>query len=112
MQKFIDKTIKPVLIIGGLGTAAAGMNAYTLTDRGTWLKFANKGELELLAAGDERLFNQYGVILVNPAKFSHIKAAEGQAFIDWITGVEGQQAIADFGINGQQAFFPNANPGS
>lgn len=87
---------------------AAGMGAYALTDRGTWISFKNRGSLELLVEGDERLFNSYGVILVNPARHPTVKANEGQAFIDWLTGPEGQEAIRSFKINGQQLFFPNA----
>jgi tungstate transport system substrate-binding protein len=83
--------------------------AYTLTDRATWLAFENKGPLEVVVEGDPKLFNQYGVILVNPQKHAHVKAAEGQAFIDWLISPEGQQAIADYTIDGQQLFFPNAN---
>ncbi|MBP2298209.1 substrate-binding domain-containing protein [Azospirillum picis] len=95
-----------------LNTAAA-MNGYTLTDRGTWLNFKNRGPLTILVEGDKRLFNQYGVMLVNPAKFSHVKATDGQAFVDWLVSAEGQQAIADYKINGEQLFFPNANePGA
>ena len=91
-----------------LNTAAA-MNGYTLTDRGTWLNFKNRGPLTVLVEGDKRLFNQYGVMLVNPAKFPHVKAADGQAFVDWLVSAEGQKAIADYTINGEQLFFPNAN---
>jgi len=95
-----------------LNTAAA-MNGYTLTDRGTWLNFKNRGPLTVLVEGDKRLFNQYGVMLVNPAKFPHVKAADGQAFVDWLVSAEGQKAIADYTINGEQLFFPNANePGA
>ena len=95
-----------------LNTAAA-MNGYTLTDRGTWLNFKNRGPLTILVEGDKRLFNQYGVMLVNPAKFPHVKAADGQAFVDWMVSAEGQKAIADYTINGEQLFFPNANePGA
>lgn len=99
----------------GMGTTlntAVGKQAYTLTDRGTWLSFANKGDFEVLVEGDGRLFNQYGVILVNPKKHANVKAKEGQAFVDWITGREGQQAIASYKIDGEQMFFPNAKPGS
>ena len=99
----------------GMGTTlntAIGKQAYTLTDRGTWLSFANKGDFEVLVEGDGRLFNQYGVILVNPNKHANVKAKEGQAFVDWITGREGQQAIASHKIDGEQLFFPNAKPGS
>lgn len=90
-----------------LNTAAA-MNAYTLADRGTWLSFQNRGELEVLVEGDRRLFNQYGVILVNPEKHPHVKAELGQKFVDWLISPEGQAAIASYKINGQQLFFPNA----
>jgi tungstate transport system substrate-binding protein len=86
---------------------AVGIGAYALADRGTWLAFKNKGDLEILVEGDKQLFNQYGVMLVNPDKFPHVKAADGQAFIDWLISPEGQQAIADFKIEGQQLFFPN-----
>ncbi len=95
----------------GMGPAlntASASNAYVLADRGTWLSFKNRGELAVLVAGDRRLFNQYGVILVNPARHPHVKAAEGQAFIDWLVSSEGQKAIADYRIGGEQLFFPNA----
>jgi tungstate transport system substrate-binding protein len=91
-----------------LNTAAA-MNAYTLSDRATWSKFANKQHLALLVEGDKRLFNQYGVILVNPKKRPNVKAADGQAFIDWLISPEGQAAIAGYKIGGAQAFFPDHN---
>ena len=87
---------------------AAGMNAYTLTDRGTWLSFRNRGELVIVVEGDQRLFNQYGVMLVNPAKHPHIKKEQGQAFIDWVISSEGQKTIAEYKIGGEQLFFPNA----
>jgi tungstate transport system substrate-binding protein len=87
---------------------ASGMNAYALTDRGTWLSFKNRGELAILVEGDKRLFNQYGVMLTNPAKHAHVKKAEGMAFINWVTSAEGQKAIADYKIGGEQLFFPNA----
>ena len=87
---------------------ASGMNAYALTDRGTWLSFKNRGNLVVSVEGDKRLFNQYGVILVNPAKHPHVKKDMGQAFIDWIVSREGQRAIAAYKINGEQLFFPNA----
>jgi tungstate transport system substrate-binding protein len=87
---------------------AAGMNAYALTDRGTWLSFKNRGDLVISVEGDQRLFNQYGVILVNPAKYPHVKKELGQAFIDWIVSPEGQAAIAGYKIGGEQLFFPNA----
>ena len=90
---------------------AAGMDAYALTDRGTWLSFQNPQNLEIVVEGDPRLFNQYGIILVNPEKHPHVKAELGQTFIDWVLSDEGQQAIADFKIGGQQAFFPNAHSG-
>jgi tungstate transport system substrate-binding protein len=87
---------------------AAGMNAYALTDRGTWLSFKNRGDLVISVEGDQRLFNQYGIILVNPAKHAHVKKDMGQAFIDWVVSADGQKAIADYKINGEQLFFPNA----
>lgn len=87
---------------------ASQMNAYALTDRGTWLSFENPGELKVLFEGDEVLFNPYGVILVNPERHPHVKAEAGQAFIDWLVSPEGQEAIADHKIDGQQLFFPNA----
>jgi tungstate transport system substrate-binding protein len=100
----------------GMGAAlntALAANAYVLADRGTWLSFKNRGDLDILLAGDKRLFNQYGVILVNPAKHSHVKQELGQAFIDWLVSPEGQKAIADYKIEGQQLFFPNATvPGA
>jgi tungstate transport system substrate-binding protein len=87
---------------------ASGMNAYALTDRGTWLSFKNRGELSILVEGDRRLFNQYGVMLVNPEKHPHVKKSEGMAFINWVTSSEGQKTIADYKIDGEQLFFPNA----
>jgi tungstate transport system substrate-binding protein len=87
---------------------AAGMNAYALADRGTWLSFKNRGELTIMVQGDRRLFNQYGVMLVNPARHPHVKKDLGQAFIDWLVSAEGQEAIAAFRIGGEQLFFPNA----
>ena len=87
---------------------ASGMNAYALTDRGTWLSFKNRGELVAAVEGDQRLFNQYGVMLVNPAKHPHVKKDLGQAFVDWIISPEGQAAIAAYKIGGEQLFFPNA----
>jgi tungstate transport system substrate-binding protein len=95
----------------GMGPAlntAASMNAYILADRGTWLNFKNRGELGIVVEGDTRLFNQYGVILVNPAKHAHVKQADGQKFIDWVVSPEGQKTIADYKIGGEQLFFPNA----
>jgi len=100
----------------GMGAAlntASAANAYVLADRGTWLSFKNRGDLDILVAGDKRLFNQYGVMLVNPEKHPHVKKALGQAFIDWLVSPEGQKAITDYKINGQELFFPNANaPGA
>jgi tungstate transport system substrate-binding protein len=87
---------------------ASGMDAYALADRGTWLSFMNRGDLVVLVEGDRKLFNQYGVMLVNPAKHPHVKAHMGQAFIDWLLSPAGQRAIADYRIQGQQLFFPNA----
>ncbi len=87
---------------------ASGMNAYALTDRGTWLSFKNRGDLEILVQGDKRLFNQYGVMLVNPEKHSQVKKDAGTKFIDWLVSDRGQQAIADYKLNGEQLFFPNA----
>jgi tungstate transport system substrate-binding protein len=95
----------------GMGAAlntASSMNAYIMADRGTWLSFKNRGDLTVVVEGDNRLFNQYGVILVNPEKHAHVKKADGQAFIDWVVSAEGQQAIADYKIGGEQLFFPNA----
>jgi tungstate transport system substrate-binding protein len=94
--------------MGATLNAAAGMGAYTMSDRATWIAFENKGDLETLVEGDERLFNQYGVILVNPEKHPHVKAKAGQTFIDWLLGKEGQAAIAAYRLNGRQLFFPNA----
>ena len=95
----------------GMGPAlntAVGMNAYILSDRGTWLSFKNRGDLAVLVEGDRRLFNQYGIMLVNPAKHPSVKQELGQAFIDWIVAPEGQNAIASYKVNGEQLFFPNA----
>ena len=86
---------------------AAGMNAYAMTDRGTWLNFKNRGNLAIVVEGDKRLFNQYGVMLVNPAKHPHVKKELGATFIEWVTSPEGQKAIADYKIGGEQLFFPN-----
>jgi tungstate transport system substrate-binding protein len=96
----------------GMGPAlntASSMNAYLLADRGTWLAFKNRGELAILVEGDKRLFNQYGVILVNPEKHPNVKRADAQAFIDWVVSAEGQKAIAAYRIGDEQLFFPNAN---
>ncbi len=95
----------------GMGPAlntASSMNGYILADRGTWISFKNRGDLAILVEGDPRLFNQYGVILVNPEKHKHVKKEMGQAFIDWIVSPEGQKAIAGYKIGGEQLFFPNA----
>lgn len=96
----------------GMGAAlntSSAMNAYVLADRATWLNFRNRGELKIVVEGDKRLFNQYGIMLVNPAKHKHVKTEAGQKFIDWLTGPEGQKAIADYKIGGASLFFPNAN---
>ncbi len=95
----------------GMGPAlniAASTGAYVLADRGTWLNFKNRADLTILVEGDNRLFNQYGVMAVNPAKHPHVKLAEAQKFVDWVTGPTGQAAIAAYKINGEQLFFPNA----
>jgi tungstate transport system substrate-binding protein len=100
----------------GMGAAlntASAMDAYVLSDRGTWLSFKNRGDLDLAVEGDQRLFNQYGVMLVNPEKHPHVKKEWGQAFVDWLISPEGQKAIADYKIEGKQLFFPNADaPGA
>jgi tungstate transport system substrate-binding protein len=95
----------------GMGPAlnsASGMNAYILSDRGTWLSFKNRGDLTIVVEGDKRLFNQYGVMLVNPEKHPNVKKEWGQAFVDWVISPEGQKTIAEYKINGEQLFFPNA----
>jgi tungstate transport system substrate-binding protein len=95
----------------GMGPAlntASAMNGYILADRATWLSFKNRGDLTILAQGDPKLFNQYGVMLVNPAKYPSVKKAEGQAFIDWLISKNGQDVIASYQIGGEQLFFPNA----
>ncbi len=95
----------------GMGPAlniASSAGAYVLADRGTWLSFKNRGDLMVLVEGDKRLFNQYGVMLVNPAKHPHVKVAEGQKFIDWVVSASGQNVIASYKIGGEQLFFPNA----
>ena len=100
----------------GMGAAlntAAASNAYVLADRGTWLSFKNKGDLVIEVEGDRRLFNQYGIMLVNPEKHPNVKKEFGQQFIDWLVSAEGQKAIADYKINGEQLFYPNASdPGA
>jgi tungstate transport system substrate-binding protein len=96
----------------GMGPAlnsASSMNGYILSDRATWIAFKNRGELTIVVEGDKRLFNQYGVILVNPEKHAHVKKEMGQAFIDWVISLEGQKNIADYKIGNDQLFFPNAN---
>jgi tungstate transport system substrate-binding protein len=96
----------------GMGAAlntAEASNGYVLSDRGTWLSFKNKGDLQILVEGDKRLFNQYGVMLVSPAKHPNVKKELGQAFIDWLISPEGQKAIANYKINGEQLFYPNAS---
>jgi tungstate transport system substrate-binding protein len=95
----------------GMGPAlnmASSTGAYVLADRGTWLNFKNRGDLAVLVEGDKRLFNQYGVMLVNPAKHPQTKVAEGQKFVDWVTSSAGQGVIAGYKIGGEQLFFPNA----
>ena len=94
--------------MGATLNTAAAMNAYALTDRGTWLNFRNRGDLVILVEGDQRLFNQYGVVLVNPAKHAHVKQEPGQKFIDWIVSPKGQAAIAAYKVGGEPVFFPNA----
>jgi tungstate transport system substrate-binding protein len=98
--------------MGATLNTAVGKQAYALTDRGTWLAFANKDDFKVLVEGDDKLFNQYGVILVNPTRHPNVKVKEGQAFIDWLVSSEGQAAIASYKIDGQQLFFPNARPQS
>ncbi|MBO6947104.1 MAG: substrate-binding domain-containing protein [Rhodospirillales bacterium] len=98
--------------MGATLNVASGMNAYSLTDRATWLKFKNKGDLAILVEGDPVLFNQYGIILVNPKKHAHVKTELGQTFIDWVIGKEGQKLINEYQILGNQAFFANAQPGT
>jgi tungstate transport system substrate-binding protein len=96
----------------GMGPAlntSSSMNAYVLSDRATWLAFKNRGDLAILVEGDKRLFNQYGLILVNPEKHPNIKKADGQAFIDWLVSAEGQKAIAAYKLGGEELFFPNAD---
>ena len=95
----------------GMGAAlntAAAMNGYTLSDRGTWISFKNRGDLEIVVEGDRRLFNQYGVMLVNPEKYPTVKKELGQTFVDWLVSPEGQNVIAGYKIDGQQLFFPDA----
>jgi tungstate transport system substrate-binding protein len=96
--------------MGATLNTASGMNAYALTDRGTWLSFRNRGDLVVLVEGDRRLFNQYGVMLVNPVKHPHVKKEAGQRFIDYLISPAGQAAIAAYKVNGQQLFFPDYSP--
>jgi tungstate transport system substrate-binding protein len=95
--------------MGAALNTASALNAYVLSDRGTWLAFKNRGDLAILVEGDKRLRNQYGVMLVNPAKHPSVKMDLGQQFIEWLISAEGQNAIANYKINGQQLFYPNAN---
>ncbi len=95
----------------GMGPAlniASSSNSYALTDRGTWLAFKNRGDLEIVVEGDTRLFNQYGAMVVNPAKHPHVKVADAQKFVDWVVSAAGQSTIAGYKIGGEQLFFPNA----
>jgi tungstate transport system substrate-binding protein len=94
--------------MGATLNTAAGMGAYALADRGTWISFKNKQDMTIVVEGDPALFNPYGVIAVNPAKHPHIKAKDGEAFVDWLISAEGQAAIASFKLDGQQLFFPDA----
>ena len=100
--KSIGRGMEPTLHM------ASAKGGYVLSDRGTWIHFKNKGDLQILVEGDKRLFNQYGVILVNPDKQPNVKKELGQAFIDWLISPDGQKAIADYKINGEQLFYPNA----
>jgi tungstate transport system substrate-binding protein len=94
--------------MGATLNTASAMDAYVLADRGTWLAFKNRGNLRILVQGDERLFNQYGVIMVSPRRHAHVKQQQAQAFIDWLVSSEGLAAIAAYRIGGEQLFFPNA----
>lgn len=109
-----EKTVPGYKACGcGMGPAlniASSSGAYVLTDRGTWLSFKNRGDLTILVEGDKRLFNQYGVIVVNPAKHPHVKKDLAQAFADWVVSPAGQETIASYKVNGEQLFFPNAKP--
>lgn len=98
--------------MGATLNTGVGMNAYVMTDRATWISFGNKSDFKVAVEGDPKLFNQYGVILVNKDKHANVRAEDGQAFIDWLIGPEGQSAIAAFKIDGQQLFFPNAGRGN
>jgi tungstate transport system substrate-binding protein len=98
--------------MGATLNTAAGLDGYALSDRGTWLSFQNRRDLGIVVEGDRRLFNQYGVMLVNPARHPSVKQEFGRAFIDWLVSPEGQANIANYRINGEQLFFPDASPGS
>src|SRR6476619_2872949 len=95
--------------MGAALNAASGMNGYVLSDRGSWISFKNRGDLQIVVEGDKRLFNQYGVMLVNPEKYPSVKKELGQAFVDWLISPEGQAAIAGYKIDGEQLFFPDAD---
>ncbi len=98
--------------MGATLNTGTGMGAYVMTDRATWISFGNKGDYKVAVEGDPILFNQYGIILVNPEVHAHVKADLGQQFVDWVLSKEGQQAIADYKVDGQQLFFPNSDKGS
>ncbi|MCK7612954.1 extracellular solute-binding protein [Roseibium sp. CAU 1639] len=98
--------------MGATLNTGTGMGAYIMTDRATWIAFGNKGDYQIAVQGDDKMFNQYGVILVNPEAHPHVKAEMGQEFIDWLLSKDGQKAIADYKVDGQQLFFPNANKGN
>ncbi|MBO9460356.1 substrate-binding domain-containing protein [Labrenzia sp. R5_0] len=98
--------------MGATLNTGTGMGAYVMTDRATWISFGNKGDYKVAVEGDPILFNQYGIILVNPEVHAHVKADLGQQFVDWVLSKEGQQAIADYRVDGQQLFFPNSDKGS
>src|ERR1700740_87525 len=95
--------------MGAALNMAGATNAYVLADRGTWISFKNRGDLEIVVEGDQRMFNQYGVMLVNPAKHPHVKKDLGQQFIDYLISPQGQRDIAGYKINGAQLFYPNAS---
>ena len=95
--------------MGATLNVASGINAYTMVDRATWLTFGNKSDLQIVHQGDRRLFNQYGITLINPSKHPHVNAESGQALIDWLLSADGQNAIAAYKYHGQQLFFPNAD---
>ena len=94
--------------MGATLNLAIGMGAYTISDRATWIAFANKASMKILSQGDALLFNQYGVMLIHPKKHTHVKAEAGQVFIDWLIGSQGQAAIGNYQLEGKQLFFPNA----